>query len=186
MKTSMSNLTLRRAVQSGSVLRRSNSIKPFLTDSNKLDRMKFAMDHIDYNSCKNIYESKNTYDYVHVDKNWFRIMKYHQSFYLEPDELKPHRSAEKKNFIEKIMFLRTIVRPRYNPETRSYFDGKIGIWQFVVFEAAQRSLRNKPAGILKMKAIEVTREILLTVKSVSCNSFQVSGLLKSTNLSSAR
>lgn len=159
MKTGISKSTLHRAVQAGSILRHSSSIKPFLTDNNKLDRLKFAMDHIDYNSRKDTYEFKNMYDYVHVDEKWFRIMKDHQSFYLAPDELKPHRTAKSKNFIEKIMFLCAVARPRYNPKTRSYFDGKIGLWPFVVTEAAQRSSRNRPAGTLEMKAIKVTREI---------------------------
>ncbi len=159
MATGISKSSLHRAVQSGALLRHSSAIKPLLTDSNKIRRLKFALDHVHYNSHKDTYEFKSMNNYVHIDEKWFRIMKDHQSFYLAPDEPKPNRAANSKSFIPKIMFLCALARPRYNPTTRSYFDGKIGIWPFVQMEAAQRNSKNRPAGTLEMKAIKVTREV---------------------------
>lgn len=159
MATGISKSTLHRAVKDGAIIRHSSSIKPFLTEENKVNRVKFALDHIIYNERRHKYEFKSLNNYVHVDEKWFRIMKDHQSFYLAPDENTPHRTAKSKNFITKIMFLCAVARPRYNPTTRLYFDGKIGIWPFVRMEAAQRSSKNRPSGTMEMKAVKVTREV---------------------------
>lgn len=104
MRTGISKSTLDRAVQIESVLRHSSSIKPLFTDNNKFDRITFAMDHVHYNSRKDANKFKNMYNYVHVDETCFRIMNYHQPFYVATDELKPHRAAKNKNFFEKIIF----------------------------------------------------------------------------------
>lgn len=64
-------LTLRIAVQAGSILRHSSSIKPLLTGNNKTDCIKFAMDDIEYTSRKDEYEFNNTYVLAHEDKKRF-------------------------------------------------------------------------------------------------------------------
>lgn len=81
-KIGMLKTTLHRALQTELILWPSSSVKPICTDNNKLDRMKFAVDHVDYNSSKDTLEFKNMFDYEHVDKEWLLIMKKHQSFYL--------------------------------------------------------------------------------------------------------
>lgn len=52
-------------------------------------------------------------------------------YYLHAEEEEPLRSAKVKTFITKIMFLTAVARPRLG------FDGKIGIWPFVVKGAAK-------------------------------------------------
>lgn len=66
-------------------------------------------------------------------------MKDHQSFFLAPDEPEPHCTTKSKKF--KKTFLCSVARPRYNPKARSYFDGLIDIWPFVVAQVVQRSSR---------------------------------------------
>lgn len=158
-KTGISKSSLHRAVQAGEILSHSSSIKPLLTGKNELNRVKFALDHIHYNPRTDTYQFNNLLNYVHVDEKWFRIMKDSQRFYLTPDEDVPHRTAKSKSFVEKVMFLCAIARPRYNPKTRLYFDGKIGIWPFISLQAAKRNSKNRPAGTMEMKPLTVTREV---------------------------
>lgn len=48
----ISNSSLHSAVPAESTLRHSNSVELFHTDKNKPDNKNFALNHIDYNSCK--------------------------------------------------------------------------------------------------------------------------------------
>ncbi|CAN0387910.1 unnamed protein product [Discosporangium mesarthrocarpum] len=53
------------------------------------------------------------YDWVHVDENWFYVMKDGRGIYLHPEEdaPKPPR-VQNKRFITKVMFLAAVARPR--------------------------------------------------------------------------
>ena len=68
------------------------------------------------------------------------------------------RKAQSKKFITKVMFLAAVARPRHNPATNSAFDGKIGCWAIVEKVPAQRYSRNRAAGILVTKCVEVNKE----------------------------
>ena len=70
----------------------------------------------------------------------------------------PVRKVQSKRFITKVMFIAAVARPRHNPATNSAFDGKIGLWAFTEKVPAVRSSRNRPAGTLVTKCVEVTKE----------------------------
>lgn len=108
----------------------SNAIKPRLTETNKLSRIRWGLSQI--NSHLDGYTFKNQYERVHIDEKWFYLTEESARFYLDPEEEHPLRTTQSKKFITKIMFLAAVARPRDHPwgEPMGPFDGKIGIWPF--------------------------------------------------------
>ena len=74
------------------------------------------------------------------------------------EEVPPVRKVQSKRFITKVVFIAAVARPRHNPATNTLFDGKIGLWSFTEKKPAQRSSRNRAAGTLVTKCVEVTKE----------------------------
>ena len=75
------------------------------------------------------------------------------------DEDKPERTTKSKNFIDKVMFLAAIERPRYDGDGNVTFSGKIGLFPFTSVEPAKKRSVKRPAGTLVTKAMtSVTRE----------------------------
>jgi hypothetical protein len=70
------------------------------------------------------------------------------------DEEPVERTTQSKRFITKVMFIAAVARPRWDPNRKAMFDGKVGIWPFVYQEAAKRSSRNRPRGTMVTKNIE--------------------------------
>ena len=68
------------------------------------------------------------------------------------------RKTQSKKFITKVMFLAAVARPRHNPATNSAVDGKIGCLAFVEKVPVQRNCRNRAAGTLVTKCVEVNKE----------------------------
>ncbi|CAM9436440.1 unnamed protein product, partial [Pylaiella littoralis] len=54
--------------------------------------------------------------------------------------------------------LGAVARPRRNTTNNTDFDGKIGLYPFTRQEAAQRNSRNRAAGTIVTKTVEVTKE----------------------------
>ena len=95
-------------------------------------------------------------DYIHVDEKLFYVKPVSQSYYLAPNEAVPIRKAKSKRYIEKVMFLSAVARPIYDPRSKTWFDGKLGIFAFVAQVAAQRSSENRAAGTMETKGVSVT------------------------------
>ncbi|WOG92956.1 hypothetical protein DCAR_0312234 [Daucus carota subsp. sativus] len=108
---------------------------------------------------------------IHVDEKWFYMTKKKENYYLLLDEGEPHRTCKSKNFVDKVMFLAAVARPRFDAEGNVTFSGKLGIWPFVTKEPAKRSSVNRPAGTLETKAMtSVGRDVI--------RSFYINKLLK--------
>lgn len=58
----------------------------------------------------------------------------------------PIRTIQNKNCIGQVMFLTTVVKPRYDAEGNVTFLGKIGVWPFVREIAAVRRSGNRERG----------------------------------------
>lgn len=70
------------------------------------------------------------------------------------------RTTQSKHFIEKVMFLAAVARPRFDAEKNITFDGKIGIFPFVTEKPAERSSVNRPKGTMETKVLPmVTKEV---------------------------
>ncbi|ETV85062.1 hypothetical protein H257_02939 [Aphanomyces astaci] len=123
--TRLSPATLNRHLKKGTLERRSTRIKLLLTDSNKEER------------------------------KWFNADKDRRKVYLVPGEAPPRRSWKSKRFIPKVMFLGAVARPRINGDRSVVFNGKIGMWPFVRLVPALRNSRNRPAGTMVTKLVNV-------------------------------
>ena len=138
-----------------SVRRHSSSIRPMLTDRQKQDRIDYSIRQIDLiRGC-----FKPAFDVIHVDEKWFYMKKLTQTVYLAPGEEPPERSTKSKRFVQKVMFLCAVARPRHDTASNTAFDGKIGIWPFTELVPAQRNSRNRPAGTMELKNLVVTKEV---------------------------
>lgn len=149
--------TLHRILKQGGLRRHSNAIKPLLTEANRKERVQFSLSMLVPGT--NPPKFSDMFDCVHVDEKWFYLTKTKQTYYLCPDEAEPLRSCKSKRFIEKVMFLAAVARPRYDTGRNQKFDGKIGIWPFVVKEPARRNSKNRAVGTLETKPINVTKEV---------------------------
>ncbi len=56
------------------------------------------------------------------------------------------------------MCLTAMARPRQDPVTGVWWDGKIGTWFFVHKVAAKRNSKNRPAGTLETETYNVNKE----------------------------
>ena len=101
-----------------------SSLKPTLTEENKMSRMELALSYIDKN---NTSKFENMEDLIHINKKWFYLTKDGQHFIIAADEEEPYRHVQHKSFLTKIMFLCVVARPRYDTNKNAWFDGKIGI-----------------------------------------------------------
>ena len=113
-----------------------SSLKPTLTEENKMSRMELALSFIDKN---NTSKFENMEDLIHIDEKWFYLTKDGQRFIIAADKEEPYRHVQHKSFLTKIMFLCAVARPRYDTNKNAWFDGKIGIWPIGKWEPAKRS-----------------------------------------------
>eukprot|EP00171_Calliarthron_tuberculosum_P000550 IDg550t1 len=132
--TSIPRSTLGAMRQKGWFLRHSSAVKPYLTDANKLARLKFAMSFVNPRTQR----FDAMYDYVHIDEKWFYMTKVNANFYLVPGETPPHRACKSKRYITKVMFMCAVARPRWDSHANRHFDGKIGIWPFIFQRACEK------------------------------------------------
>ncbi|CAM9323775.1 unnamed protein product [Laminaria digitata] len=98
-------------------------------------------------------------DSVMVDENCFFVKKNGQRYYLGSGKELPVHKVEHKSHIKKVMFLAVVGRPRRDTVNNRNFDGKIGIFPFTTRVRAQRSSRNRAAGTMETKIMEVTKAV---------------------------
>lgn len=127
--------TLHRKFKEGFFKRVSSAIRPFLTEENKKDRVRFCRTFVQPNGYFD-----PMYDLVHIDEKWFFMTKTQRQYYLTAEEETPYRTCKSKRYIGKIMFMAAVARPRPG------FDGKLGIWPFVRLDTAKRKSKNRPRG----------------------------------------
>ena len=139
----------------GEITRTTTTLKPSLTRQNMINRMEHCLSMLNPNTG----EFSSMHDYIHVDEKWFYLTTDKKKFYHLEDETAPHRSVQSKRFIAKVMFLCAVARPRMDYHNHRMFDGKIGIWPFVVKEPAKRRSVNRERGTLITKPINVTSQV---------------------------
>ncbi|GMF43297.1 unnamed protein product [Phytophthora fragariaefolia] len=128
--------------------------KPLLTEANRVQRLRFALHHI---QCDTMLFDEML-DAVHVDEKLFYITQPTRWFQLLQGEVTPVWRLHSRRYITRMMFLAAIARPRYDPTTKQFFVGKLGIWPFVEHVPAQRSSRHRPSGTLVTKDVSVTKK----------------------------
>ena len=133
-----------------------SSLKPTLTDENKVSRTEMALLFIDKN---NTSKFENMEDLIHIDKKWFYLMKDGQRFIIVADEAEPYRHVQHKLFLKKIMFLCVVARPRYDMNKNTWFDGKIGIWPIGKWEPVKQSSKKHAKGMPVWKNQCIMRDV---------------------------
>ena len=76
-------------------------------------------------------------DWIHLDEKWFFLSWEKERYLLLLAEKNPKCCIKHKSHIMKIMFLCTVARPHYNPCSKTWWDGKLGIWPIGDWEPAQ-------------------------------------------------
>lgn len=80
------------------IKRVSSTLKPYLTEDNKRERVRFCLSMIQPNR-----RFVDFQDYVHIDEKWFYVTQIKRSYYLLMDEEVPHRTTKSKRFITKVI-----------------------------------------------------------------------------------
>jgi AraC-like DNA-binding protein len=127
----MQKSTLHRLFKEGMLRRHSNSLKPYLKEPNKKQRLQFCISMLYPSTLANDPKFLEMYNIIHIDEKWFYITRKNRNFYLVPGEIDPHRTVQNKNAIVKVMFLSAVARPRFDEHGNCTFDGKLGVWAFV-------------------------------------------------------
>ncbi|KAF0716330.1 Aste57867_2904 [Aphanomyces stellatus] len=122
--------TLLNHMKESKLKAKSSYTKPMLTDDNKEDRFRFALNFLQPQS-NGIHSFSPMHEYVHVDEKRFFLTKAKKKFYVYEDETLALRAVKNKKLITKVMFLAAVARTCYDSHRRRQFDGKIGIWSFV-------------------------------------------------------
>ena len=133
-----------------------SSLKPTLTEANKMSRMELALSFIDKNNTSKFEDME---DLIHIDEKWFYLTKDGQHFIIAADEEEPYRHVQHKSFLTKIMFLCAVARPRYNTNKNTWFDRKIGIWPIGKWEPAKWSSKKRAKGLPIWKNQCITRDV---------------------------
>ncbi|XP_057809009.1 uncharacterized protein LOC131023483 [Salvia miltiorrhiza] len=156
-----SKSTVGRWISKGLIRAHSSAIRPDLTAPNKLLRLRFSLEQIEYDRICNVLKFKNMHNVVHIDEKLFYITKANHKFYLTPEETDPHRTCKSKKFIKKVMFSCAVGRPLFNEDGSVLFDGKIGIFPFTEMVPAKRTSKNRLAGTMEEKQIQsITKEVM--------------------------
>jgi DNA-binding Lrp family transcriptional regulator len=153
----ISKSTLHRRFKEKEFRRHSNAIKPRITDDNKKARVRYALSMLDPDSEDPKFQGM--YNIVHMDEKWFYKTKGSQNYYLANEEEEPYRSCQSKHYIDKVMFLCVVGRPRYDDDGNCTFDGKIGMFPFVTEKTAERRSGNRPRGTMETKPLNVKRQV---------------------------
>ena len=112
-----------------------SSLKPTLTDENKVSRMELALLFIDKNDTSKF---EHMEDLIHINEKWFYLTKDGQCFIIAADKAEHYRHVQHKSFLTNIMFLCAVARPRYDMNKNTWFDGKIGIWPIRKWEPVKQ------------------------------------------------
>ena len=94
-----------------------NTVKPVLTETHKLDRMEYCIDQLEVNAETNTAKFNEDYATIHVDEKWFFLRKIRRRVLGVPGEQIEPRHTGSKRFISKVMFLSACSRPIINQET---------------------------------------------------------------------
>ncbi|XP_042016761.1 uncharacterized protein LOC121764771 [Salvia splendens] len=91
-KMEVSKTTIGRFLKSNQLKPHTSAIKPTLTETNKIERMKWCLSHIQTTLAEGKLLYHSMHNIVHIDEKWFYMTKTSDRYYLLPDEDVPYRS----------------------------------------------------------------------------------------------
>jgi hypothetical protein len=113
----MSKTSVFKSLREGKIERHSSAIKPYLTDENKKTRVQHALNMLEPSSIPHQPVFRLMYNVVHAGEKWYYITR--------KTQFDGH------------------CRPWFNEKNECIFDGKIGIYPFVITEPAKRKSPNR-------------------------------------------
>ena len=172
-----SKTTIFNMVQEGAIKVHSSALKPTLSEAQKHERILYCLSMInrprsivqaaDGNTRHPAFEPavfmrrplhfQDQYNTVHVDEKWYHLIEDGTRYLLVDGEAAPDRRVRHKKYIEKIMFLCAVARPRRLSDG-TWFDGKLGIWPFGHMGAAKIDSKNRLAGTPEWVNVKIDRD----------------------------
>ena len=162
MLMGVSKTTMHHWIVGSTICVHCNSLKPVLTEENKVARLLMALHFRDPVDPTKYHDML---DHIHLDEKWFFLTWEKERYLLLLEEKNPKRCIKHKSHITKVMFLCAIACPRFNPSANSWWDGKLGIWPIGDWELAKHKSKNRLRGTLVWKKVvtkEVYRELLIS------------------------
>ena len=101
-----------------------SSLKPVLTEENKVARLLIALH---FRDPLNLMQYQDMHDQIHLDEKWFFLTGEKERYLLVLEEKNPKQCVKHKSHITKVMFPCSIAHPRFTPSASSWWDGKLGI-----------------------------------------------------------
>ena len=152
----VSKTTVQHWIVASTICVHSNSLKPILTEENKLARLLMANHFRDPQDPSKYQDIR---DCIHLDEKWFFLTQEKECYLLLSDKKNPKHCVKHKSHITKVMFLCAVARPCFNPSANSWWDGKLGIRPIGDWEPAKWKLKSRPKGTLVWKNKTVTKEV---------------------------
>ena len=125
----VSKTTVQHWIVASTIHVHSNSLKPILTEENKLARLLMA-NH--FRDSQDPSKYQDMHDCIHLDEKWFFLTREKELYLLLSDEKNPKHCIKHKSHITKVMFLCAVARPHFNHlqnlgGTGSWGFGRLGI-----------------------------------------------------------
>ena len=152
----VSKTTVQHWIVASTIHVHSNSLKPILTEENKLARLLMA-NH--FRDPQDPSKYQDMHDHIHLDEKWFFLTQEKEHYLLFSDKKNPKHCIKHKSHITKVMFLCAVARPRFITSVNSWWDGKLGIWPIGDWEPAKWGLKNRHKGMLLWKNKMVTKDV---------------------------
>jgi DNA-binding transcriptional regulator YhcF (GntR family) len=96
----MNKSTVHKMFKDGFLRRHSNSLKPYLREENKKERLRWCVSMLDEHTLQTQPKFKEMKNIIHQDEKWFNATRNHVTYYMTHDEEDPHRTVRNKNYIE--------------------------------------------------------------------------------------
>lgn len=111
---------------------------------------------------------QDIFNYIHLDEKWFYIAKTKQKFYLLSEGLESNCRVNSKLNVVKVIFLAVIGRSRFDFHKKKHFDGKVGIWLFVIKEPAKQQKSSKKYQKLSQRNVNNKEFITYNKSKMAC------------------
>lgn len=131
--TGIPKSVLQDATNKRTITRHCSSVKLFLADDNKMEKMNFAISFFHSittrnssspsNSTEKVVDSVN--NYINIDEKGFRLTFEKSNIYLTSNETTLYHITKSRPFIPKVMHLYAVALPRYDYTKKSFSDGRI-------------------------------------------------------------
>ena len=121
MLMGVSKTTMHHWIVGSTICVHCNSLKPVLTEENKVARLLMALHFRDPVDPTKYHDML---DQIQLDEKWFFLTWEKERYLLLLEEKNPKRCIKHKSHITKVMFLCAIACPRFNPSANSWWDGK--------------------------------------------------------------